>query len=418
MNQAVTSTATVCPSCGNSGKGVSRTTMNALLNDDQLDAIQDAEYRFCDSAGCDVAYFTAGGSSFTKDQLRVEVGVKETAGKRPLCYCFGHSVESIKRELQTVGESHALDDIRGKMKDPGCRCETENPSGKCCLGSVASGIETAKVELELGIESENAGGRSSLRGERVAKIGTIVAAVMASSCCWLPLLLLALGVSGAGIVAQLEQFRPAFLTLTFGFLAAAFYFTYRPRRSEESCCAPAANEAAGCCDVPESSRRRFSMMTMNKVMLWVVTAAAVAFAFFPHYVGTILQGPPSGDVEGDTVKSVIAIKGMTCEGCSAIAAKAIGDVPGVVAVDVDYETGRAIILTEQGSPAPRDEILSALEGSGYFGTFDDEDDVTPRPTGITESRETEKNSSSTNPNTTSLAAANAATCTLSVSGMT
>ena len=162
MNHSVTSTVTVCPSCGSAGNGVSQTTMAALLNDDRQDAVRDVEYGFCDTPGCYVVYFAVDATRFTQGQLRVEIGVKQTTGERPLCYCFGHSVESIKQEIRTVGETHALDDIRVTMQDQGCRCETENPSGMCCLGSVASGIETAKAELEFDSdESDVSPARSS-----------------------------------------------------------------------------------------------------------------------------------------------------------------------------------------------------------------------------------------------------------------
>ena len=65
----------------------------------------------------------------------------------------------------------------------------------------------------------------------MAKIGTVVSAIMASSCCWLPVLLLAVGVSGAGIASALEAYRPLFMVVTIGFLAMAFYFTYRPKHA-------------------------------------------------------------------------------------------------------------------------------------------------------------------------------------------
>src|SRR5262249_13708970 len=145
-------------------------------------------YYFCDAKDCAVVYFTTDGRSITKPQLKVEVGVKEAAGDRPLCYCFGHSVATIKEELGSKGRSAALEDIRQKMKDPGCACEVVNPSGSCCLGAVAKGIETAKAELN-GL----APGRS--RGETISKVGTVLSAVLASACCWLPLVLLAFGVS-------------------------------------------------------------------------------------------------------------------------------------------------------------------------------------------------------------------------------
>jgi len=151
-SEAKTETGTRCPSCGQKSKQVSPATLRALLKEEdanQFDgeghsccALNDGDetgcktisgdtgWRFCNSQECDVVYFSEeGDTTFTKSQLRVEVGVKEKAGERPLCYCFGHSVASIKEELRTARGSEALEDIRAKMKNPGCRCETENPSG-------------------------------------------------------------------------------------------------------------------------------------------------------------------------------------------------------------------------------------------------------------------------------------------------
>ncbi len=145
----------------------------------------------------------------------------------------------------------------------------------------------------------------SNRGERVAKVGTVLSAIMASSCCWLPPLLILFGVSGAGMVAALEEYRPYMIVVTFSFLGAAFYFTYRPKRApagEADCCAPAATGA-----------RRFNMMTMNKVMLWGVTAMAVVFLFFPQYVTGMLV-PDPGEFTPEMQVTVLHVEGMTCEG--------------------------------------------------------------------------------------------------------
>lgn len=124
----------------------------------------------------------------------------------------------------------------------------------------------------------------------MANIGAVAAALMASSCCWLPLLLLALGLSGARITSALETYRPLSITLTFGFLAAAFYFTYGPQRAATGAghgrCAGKARET--CCE--PAPKRRFDLMSLNKAMLWAVTAMAVAFLYFPHYIGLLLDG--------------------------------------------------------------------------------------------------------------------------------
>jgi len=72
-------------------------------------------------------------------------------------------------------------------------------------------------------------------------IAGILSAIGASVCCVGPLVLLALGVSGAwiGSLAALEPYRPIFIGLTLLFLGLAFYRLYlaRPSCSPESACA-------------------------------------------------------------------------------------------------------------------------------------------------------------------------------------
>ncbi len=411
---ATTQTTLVCPSCGTKGKRVGLATLRALLKEEfahefggeqaSCDAKSnggsgcsplggDTGWRFCDSQECDVVYFSeTSDRTFLKSHLQVAVGVKERAGDRPLCYCFGHSVASIKEELHTKGRCDALADIRANMKDPGCRCETENPSGACCLGSVTKGIQIAQKELGMTtapretalvqtaeeIPSSAASFQSSTgRGEKFAKIGTVVSAIMASACCWLPLALLAVGVSGVGIAATLETYRPLFIVVTFGFLAAAFYFTYRPKKAASEaghgCCPPEPAAGAGtdanCCS--PAQKGRFSMMAMNKVMLWAVTILTVAFLLFPHYVGALLgtSGGHAVVVTPDMNRAVLQIDGMTCQGCEAVAEKAMRTVPGVLAVEVSHEKREAVVGVDESRDIPRDEILAALAKVGYQGRF-------------------------------------------------
>jgi copper chaperone CopZ len=303
-----------------------------------------------------VVYFTTDGRTITWPQLTVEVGVKETAGDRPLCYCFGHSIATIKGELRMKGHSDALEDIRQKMKDPGCTCPVTNPSGSCCLGAVGRGIETAQAELNGKL------GRN--RGETISKVGTVLSAVLGSACCWLPLVLLAFGLSGAGIAGALESYRPVFITLTVVFLAAAFYFTYRPR--------PATVASGDCCAAPgPTSKRRFNPMTLNKVMLWVVTVLAVAFLFFPNYTRFFLTAGGAGEpaMSNPLIRTTtFSVQGMTCEGCSVLVEQAIQKTPGVLSARVDYERKRAVVTSEACCSDPTEAILAALQGAGYRAT--------------------------------------------------
>lgn len=227
---------------------------------------------------------------------------------------------------------------------------------------------------ESNVTAASTAGSLTTRGEKIAKVGTVVSAIMASACCWLPLVLLAVGVSGAGIAATLEAYRPLFIVVTFGFLGAAVYFTYRPRKSAAAghgCCATEPAEGEDCC--APTGKRRFNMMALNKVMLWVVTVLAVAFLFFPNYVGLLFGPGNDAAVTENMNRAVFEIEGMTCEGCATTVAQAIRQVPGVVAVEVSYEKKQAIVATAASQPIPTETILAALKKAGYSGRLIGED---------------------------------------------
>src|SRR5216683_3646240 len=100
--------------------------------------------------------------------------------------------------------------------------------------------------------------------------GSIFAAILASFCCILPIVFALTGLSMVGASAAFAAWRPYLLTATFGLLAAGFYFAYRPAKTE---CAP-----GSACAMPATKRS-------GRVVLWLTTAAAVAFALFPYYSG-------------------------------------------------------------------------------------------------------------------------------------
>lgn len=59
----------------------------------------------------------------------------------------------------------------------------------------------------------------------------------------------------------------------------------------------------------------------------------------------------------------------TGEGCAAIAEQAIRNVPGVLAVELDYQSKRAVVGTDACCPVPAEEVLAALNKVGYRGSF-------------------------------------------------
>lgn len=135
-------TAAVCPACGTEGKPVKPVTLRALLQPHLQGAVRDEVYRFCSSPDCALVYFSADGAqTFARADLTVRVGVKERSAPRPLCYCFGHSAESIREEWTRTGKSMVLEAIKAEVKAGTCHCEVTNPGGGCCLGDITKAVK-------------------------------------------------------------------------------------------------------------------------------------------------------------------------------------------------------------------------------------------------------------------------------------
>lgn len=132
----------LCPCSGTAGKPVHPATVQAMLKTSLRLQVRDDGYYFCGKPTCDIVYFSANGSQvFRKADLATRVGIKESQPPRPLCYCFGHSFESIRDEWLAKGHTTVIESIKAQMKAEGCRCKLTNPSGGCCLGDIASALK-------------------------------------------------------------------------------------------------------------------------------------------------------------------------------------------------------------------------------------------------------------------------------------
>lgn len=135
-------TAASCPACGTEGKPVKPVTLRALLQPHLRAEVRDEVYRFCASPDCALVYFSADGAqTFARADLTVRVGVKERSGPHPLCYCFGHSAESIRNEWVETGKSTVLESIKAEVKAGTCHCEVTNPGGGCCFGDITKEVK-------------------------------------------------------------------------------------------------------------------------------------------------------------------------------------------------------------------------------------------------------------------------------------
>ncbi len=95
-----------------------------------------------------------------------------------------------------------------------------------------------------------------------------VAAILASTCCLGPLILVALGISGAwiGNLTKLEPYRPIFIGAALVALFLAWRRIYRP---------PQACEPGEICAVPQ-------VKTAYKVIFWIVAALVLVALAFPY----------------------------------------------------------------------------------------------------------------------------------------
>ncbi len=85
------------------------------------------------------------------------------------------------------------------------------------------------------------------RAHTVLAVGGLLAALAASSCCILPVVLFSLGVSGAWIAnfTQLAPYKPIFLAATVALLGSGYWLVHRsPKRTcaeGKACARPLAN---------------------------------------------------------------------------------------------------------------------------------------------------------------------------------
>ena len=409
-----------CPECRKTGRKVKRATLESLLRAGRRADIGDGPYHVCVTPDCETVYFSAGGDeTFGKRDLAVRFGLKETSLPRPVCYCFDHTVEEIHDEIRRTGRSTVLDSIKADMDKSGCRCEHVNPLGGCCLTTVRevvsagfrllgqredTAVAAAGGHCCCGAESESAAptGASAdccaptrkeegdisatagcsatqddfqagtARGDRSGALvagGSVLAAVLSSACCWLPLLLIAFGASAAGVAGFFEAYRPYLIAAAVILLGAGFYRAYF---RAESCKPGSACEAV-------SSKTR----TLNKVMLWAATALVVGFVFFPNYVGSAFGGlgapipAATSGADAQLVSAEFHIEGMTCGGCADMLRSTLAKLPDIADVGVDYAEKTAVVRYPADKPVPSDRVIEAVRKAGYTATLSRERSAGP-----------------------------------------
>lgn len=214
-------------------------------------------------------------------------------------------------------------------------------------------------------------------GEKVFLGSAIVAAVASSLCCILPVVAVAFGLGAFSIASVFESLRPYLLVVVFLALGFGFYQTYF--RSEKCV------EGQACATKPIG---RF-----NQMILWMATIAVVAIAAFPYYTGYIVsaldrQPPPTTEInqpnavtdnivnenkdesaaaesESQTRQTiVIAVEGMTCEGCAAQLNVALKRLKGVISAEANYPQ-KNVKVVYNPKQVTVERIKKAIYDAGY-----------------------------------------------------
>lgn len=119
-----------CPGCGGSAATVPAVTLQHQLTQPWRLHLDADHFFFCEQTGCDVVYFSAGGTVFHTDALRQPVGQKSTRQDRMLCYCFDIRYSDLA-DAETARKCR--DYVINETRADHCACEQRNPSGRCCL---------------------------------------------------------------------------------------------------------------------------------------------------------------------------------------------------------------------------------------------------------------------------------------------
>ena len=247
-----------------------------------------------------------------------------------------HAYAMACRTYRNAGKQEGQPDdemIRAALREALCQ-----PASDCCASPAT-------------VAAKNGESKSS----SLVMAGSVFAAILASFCCILPIVFALTGLSVVGASAAFAAWRPYLLTATFGLLAAGFYFAYQPVGTE---CAP-----GSACAIPTTKRS-------GRVVLWLTSAAVVAFALFPYYSGPVAEFllPDKTAHAASSAPALqhasFRIEGMDCAACATAVEGKLKSVAGVQTVRVSFEQKAAEVDYNPALASP-EQFRKAIEEAGY-----------------------------------------------------
>ncbi len=181
--------------------------------------------------------------------------------------------------------------------------------------------------------------------------GAVGAAVAASACCTIPLLLVTFGFGGAWVASftAFAPFRPFFIAGALGLLAFAGYREYKTTMGPD--CE---------CEVSMQDRLRRGLLVVGLlatlgliVSPWVIRSNASA----DFLAATNMNNPALKQV-------VLGVEGMTCNACNITVQKALTNLDGVVEANVTFEPPEAVVVYDPAL-VTIEEMSQATTNVGY-----------------------------------------------------
>ena len=186
--------------------------------------------------------------------------------------------------------------------------------------------------------------------------GAMLAAVVASLCCIIPLLFAGAGVAAIAIAGKFAGLHPYMLVVTALLFLVGFYYAYRP--TKVSC------EPGSACEIPASRKRA-------RVGLWLTTAFTVVLTTFPYWSAALVRGTAhepqtqAFQAAGAPVERVVLrVSGMTCEMCALGVESSLRQQPGVRSFHVSFSDSVAEVEYDPSQLSVA-QIRSVIEKAGY-----------------------------------------------------
>lgn len=187
-----------------------------------------------------------------------------------------------------------------------------------------------------------------------SKAGTlgVLSAVLASACCGLPLLLLAVGLGGFGLGTFLGMYHWHFTGAGIVFLAAAWLVFLRERTRLR---------AVG-------AEIRYARLT--PALLAVATAAVLGFGGL-NVASALGLGSKAREVRtanggshGELAQVVLPVEGMTCVTCEWSIEKALGKLGGVVEAKASSSEQKVLVRYLPGKVS-LEQMIERIDSTGY-----------------------------------------------------